>query len=374
MKTRKRKIKNALIISAVLLCVYGAGCTTDTDEYDGAGGAIDSPVSVAVNGDYAYVMNANFDLSGDKRGAIAVIDIPRSLINRNDCIIQRLETSSYIGQMAINAEGTIGYLANRRSSSIMLIDLGDPADPRIIDLEPDQDGDQGIKVGIEPFGVVLSPDEKTLYVTAVGSGDLSIVDLVERRLIKNEQISWGINDIALQPGGSYAYVTNKGIGSVALIDIVENRYVTDFALGSYMHGVGNDTRGVDFTPDGRWAFIAARNPESLLVIDTSKMPDYPEEAVVDLLPTDYKPTAVRVTPDGEEVWVTNYTSNNVYAYDTHTHAALEVITVGDGPYDIAMAPADTDVEGQYWVFVSNFRSHNVSLIDSASKEYIWVIP
>ncbi len=374
MKTKAYKIYSRLILILALAYACLTACSSDTDEYFGAGGAIDSPVSVTINGDYAYVMNANFDLSGDKTGAIAVIDIPRSLINRNDCIINRLETPSYIGQMAMNANGTLGFLANRRGNSVMLIDLEDPADPLIIDLDRDQEGDQGIKVGIEPFGVTLSPDEKTLYVTAVGSGDLSIVDLVERRLIKNEQIGWGINDIGIQPGGSYAYITNKGVGSVALIDVVENRFVTTFALGSYMQGIGSDTRGVDFTPDGQWAFIAARNPESLLVIDTSKLPDYPGEAVVDLLPTDSKPTAVRVTPDGREVWVSNYYSNNVIAYDTRTHAALEVITVGDGPYEIAMAPSGTGVDGHYWVFVANFRSHNISLIDSASKEYIWVIP
>ncbi len=368
--------RHAAVVLAFACVLLVAGCGETPEEFAGEGGIFDSPLGIVVNGDFAYVMNGNFDLSDESDGAITVIDIPRSLVNRKDCIVGRVKTPAYIGKMVLTRDGRTGYIANRAGDTILYVDLADPALPKIVDLDPGRDGDQGVRVGIEPFGLTLSPDERMLYVTNVGSGDLSIVDLAGERLVKNEQMEWGINDIAIQPGATprYAYITNKGLNAVAIFDIITNRFVTAFPVGSMRTGLGSDTRGIDFTPDGKWAFIAARHPESLLVVDTSKVPGQVERAVVDLLPMDLSPTAVKVAPGGEEVWVTNFDSNNVYAIDIRSRSVLDVIPVGGGPYDIAFTEEDPDQPGQYYVLVANFRSHNVSLIDGRTKEYVWVIP
>jgi len=358
------------LAAALLTCA----CGTPPPTFQGQGGIIDSPVGVTINGRYAYIMNANFDLSGKGKGAITVIDIPTSLVNRFDCLVRRIEAPAYLGQMVLSPDRQTGYLANRAGDSILLVDLSDPSWPKIMDLNPDHRGNQGINVGSEPFGLTVSPDGRTLYVANVGSGDLSIVDLVQKKLVKNELLEWGINEVRIQPRSRYAYVTNKGMAAVALIDVRTNRFVTAFALGSQRTGLGIDTRGIDFTPDGKLAFIAARQPNSLLVVDTTKIPSHIDRAVMDILPMDLKPTAVRVMPDGREVWVTNFDSNNVFAIDVRTLSVLEVITVGGGPYDLAITDEDPENPGQYYVFVPNFTSHNVSLIDARTKEYIWAIP
>ncbi len=366
--------KFPLAAVAAIVAAFAAACGSPPAEFSGQGGVFDSPVGVTVNGDYAYIMNANFDLSDEKEGAITVVDIPRSLVNRKDGIVTRVSTPPFIGQMALSADRSTGYLANRRKNSVMVVDLSDPALPKILDLDPDRDGDQGIKVGREPYALTLSPDDETLYVANLGSGDLSIVDVPSRKLVKNEQLQWGINDIRIPPGGRYAYITNRGLQSVVLFDTVTNRINTALETGSRRTGIGVDTRGIDFTPDGRWAFIAARQPEALLVVDTSKLPTHPEDAIVDLLPLDLKPTAVRVTPDGGEVWVSNFSANNIYIFDTRSRAILDVITVGGGPSDIAFTEENPRDPGHYYALVTNFYTHNVSLIDARSKEYIWVIP
>lgn len=363
-----------LALAALLALALTSSCGSPPDEFTGQGGIFDSPVGVVVNGDYGYVMNANFDLSDDKDGAITVLDLPRCLVNRKDCIIGRETTPPFVGKMIMSSDRQIGYLANRRNNSVLLVDLSDPADPRLMDLDETRSGDQGIKVGIEPFAMALSEDDERLYVANLGSGDLSIVDVPGRTLIKNEQVQWGINEVKIPPGGRYAYLTNRGLQSVVLFDTVTNRINTAFALGSRRTGIGIDTRGIDFTPDGRWAFIAARQPESLLVVDTEKLPSNPDDAVVDLLPLDLRPTAVRVTPDGAEVWVTNFASNNIYIFDTQTRAPLSVVTVGSGPSDITFTEENPDDPGHYYALITNFDSHNVSLIDARSKEYIWAIP
>ncbi|MCB1154548.1 hypothetical protein KDL45_12920 [bacterium] len=357
-----------------LIALAAAGCGSAPDEFAGEGGIFDSPVDVVVNGNAAYVMNANFDLSDEKDGAITVVDIPACLINRKECIVRRVETPAFIGEMVINQDGTAGYLANRRGDTVLLVDLSDPWTPEIVDLDPDKDGDQGIKVGVEPFGLSLSPDETTLYVTNVGSGDLSVVDLDTEELVKNELLASGISEVEIQPGSDYAYITNKGRISVTVFDIESNRLVTALPFGSFLTGVGTDTRGIAFSPDGTTGFIASRNPDSLLVIDTTKIPENVDQSVIDLVATGNGPSGVSVTPDGAEVWITNYSSNNVFAYDAETREVLEVVSAGLGPNALAMAaPVEQDPE-HYFILVTNFLSHNVSLLDARAKEYIWAIP
>ncbi|MCZ7584687.1 MAG: YncE family protein [Deltaproteobacteria bacterium] len=367
------RILVALTLGAVM-ALSGTACDEAPADFSGEGGIFDSPVSAVINGDYVYILSANFDLSDEGDGAITIVDIKRSLVNRREGIVNRVSMPAYIGKMVISEDGQTGYLANRAGSSILLVDLSDPVRPELIDLNPDQGGTQGIRVGSEPFGLTLSPDETRLFVANVGSGDLSIVDVPGRQLIKNELLNWGLNDIGIQPGSPYAYITNKGLNAVAIYDITTSRFVTSFPLGGLTTGLGTDTRGIDFTSDGRWAFIAARNPESLLVVDTDKIPAQVDTAVVDILPMDLKPTAVRVAPNDYEVWVTNFDSHNVYAIDIRSRSVLDVVSTGAGPYDLAIADLDPDAPEQYYVFVSNFNSHNVSLIDGRTKEYVWVIP
>ena len=359
-----------MAISQVLLAT---GCDVPPP-FSGDGGILDSPISVAIYGDYAYVTNANFDLSGNKNGWIAVVDIPTSLRNRKQCIINRVIADPYLGEIIITKDGKLAYIANRRRDTILLMDLSDPRFPELIDLDPGQSGLQGIPVGIEPVGMALSPDETTLFVANVGSGDLSMVDTVNRRLIKNEKLGSGINAVAVDPKGEYAYISNKGVNSISLMDIESGKFVTSFSVGDPQGGFGQDTRGIAFSKDGKYAYIAAREPPALMVVDTEKLPHNPERAVIEFIPMDSQPAAVVTSPDGSEIWVTNFNSSNAYVVDAQFHNVIDVVETGVGPYDLAFTPENPRDPGHHFVYITNFFSHSLSLIDGRTKDYIWAIP
>ncbi len=355
------------------MMIFHTGCD-EPPPYEGEGGIIDSPVGIASFGDYVYITNSNFDLSGDKEGWIAVLDVYKSLRNRKEALVNRVFTEPYIGDMVINKAGTLAYIANRQADNVILMDLKDPLYPEIIDLNPDIGGVQGIRVGIAPIGLTLSPDESMLFVANVGSGDLSIIDTINRRLIKNERLGSGINNLAVDPEGEYVYVSNKGINSISMLDIETGKFITSFAVGDPRSGIGQDTRGIAFSKDGAFAYIAAREPPSLMVVDTSKLPHYPERAVLKYIPMDSKPTAVVLSPDGSEIWVANYNSSNVYVVDGEYHNIIDVVDVGIGPYDITFSNEIPQGSGHYYAYVCNFFSHNITLVDAITKETVWAIP
>lgn len=67
------------------------------------------------------------------------------------------------------------------------------------------------------------------------------------------------------------------------------------------------------------------------------------------------PMGLAVTPDGSRVLVTNYSDDTVSVLDARGTETLATISVGDGPYDIAIA-------GGY-AFVSNERGGSISVIN-----------
>lgn len=374
-----KRLESHFIIRFFLLCAIFAmvlgGCE-ELPPYDGEGGILDSPIYAEVYDKYVYVTNANFDLSGDQEGWLALIDIAESLRNRKTCIVNRVYTDPYLGDFVIDKNRGIGYLASREKNKITLVDLSDPGYPEIMDLNKDLDGIQGIPVGIEPLGLALSEDGSLLLVANAGSGDISFVDTNERRLIKNERLSSGINAVTLDPSERYAYVTNNKFNSVSVVEIESGKFQASFAVGDVRADIAQDTRGIAFSEDGQYAFVAAHEPPSLMVVDTEKIPYYPEEAVIEFIPMDTDPTGVKLSPDGTEIWVSNYYSSSIFIVDAEYHIVTDVLDAGLGPYDIEFAPSPIIDEdpGHYFAYVVNFLSHNVFLYDVPSKEVIWAIP
>ena len=76
------------------------------------------------------------------------------------------------------------------------------------------------------------------------------------------------------------------------------------------------------------------------------------------------PIAVAVSPDGTKVYVTNYESNNVSVIDTATNTVISTVDVGARPGGIAVSPDGTKV------YVTNEFSSNVSVIDTATNAVI----
>jgi YVTN family beta-propeller protein len=59
-----------------------------------------------------------------------------------------------------------------------------------------------VALGRHPYGIAAGPDDRTVYVTNEGSGDVSVVDLVNRRVtatILVDAISGLPREIAVQP-------------------------------------------------------------------------------------------------------------------------------------------------------------------------------
>jgi DNA-binding beta-propeller fold protein YncE len=240
-------------------------------------------------------------------------------------------------------------------------------------MDPGEYGTQGIDVARQPYGLALSPDRRYLWTPCAASGHVSIVDLATDRLAKNISLVNGVSEVAFDPAGRFAYVTNRKFDMISLLDAASGNFLLSFGQGDAIDLTGYDYREMAFTPDGRYLFVAAREPSGLLKIDTSLLPGYPNLAIERVLPMDTGPMSVTVTPDGKEAWVGTYDAHMVIALDVETGASLGSMKSGNGTTDIEIF-ARPERPDYYYALSVNFASHNLTLFDAMTKEVIWNLP
>ena len=366
----KSALATALLLFAAAL--VAAGCAATATPSLEEGGILDNPIGVAEYNGYLFVTNANFDLSGAGDGFLAIIDEEKAVRNPGaSAVVQRKVLHPYVADLAIDQNTGIAYIADRNLDQIALVDVSNPLAPRDVVVNPAYPDVHGIAVGQEPYSVTLSDDGQTLYSANMVSGDISVVDLAQRINARNIQLSSGAIHIALQPNAPYAYVTNRRFNSVSVVDLERNAFVVSFVAGFKNPGLGNDTRGVAFSTDGSRAYIAVRAPAALMVVDTTKLPQNPDQAVVKYIQLLKEPTGVALSPAGDEIWVTNYGSAQVSVISTQYEEQTDAVPVGLGPTSLAfIGPLDGDAPDQYYVFVTDFLAHSLAVVDGKAKALI----
>ena len=89
-----------------------------------------------------------------------------------------------------------------------------------------------IAVGSGPFGVAITPDGKTAYVTNDLSGSVTPIDTATNTPGTAIAVGSAPFGVAITPDGKTAYVANLSSGSVTPIDTATNTPGTPIAVGS----------------------------------------------------------------------------------------------------------------------------------------------
>ena len=116
--------------------------------------------------------------------------------------------------------------------------------------------------------------------------------------------------------------------------------------------------GIAVSPNGEFVYVSNYSEGTVSVIKTS------DNTVMDTIPVGKGPIGVSVTPDGAFVYVNNYSSNTVSVIDTSDNSVIQSIQVGNYPFGISMTP-----DGDY-AYVTNYGSDTVSVIDTLENTVI----
>jgi YVTN family beta-propeller protein len=247
-------------------------------------------------------------------------------------------------------------------------------------------------VGREPEGVVVSPDNRTIYVADQGAKEVFFIDPGNKK-IASVAVPNTPRFLALSADGSRLYVSmfenDFSANAMAVIDTAKRSLIRSVKTGPrpFEPGVAPDGRvwlpihngarveiydggtldrvsqisvppnphWVDFSPDGTRAFTSDHESSRLSVIDAKT------QKVLSNISVGRSPHSVAVTPDGKTVVVTNYDVNTVETYDTTTLKLVKRYSVGKLPQAVLVSP-----DGVH-AYVVNEGSDTVSVLDLAEK-------
>jgi len=104
------------------------------------------------------------------------------------------------------------FVSNAAQDSITIINARTEKIEKTLRLEPSESV-RGLR-GVLPFGMALSPDEKTLYVACAGINAVAVIDARNDKVLGYFPAAWFPARIAARPDGKALYVLNaKGFGS-----------------------------------------------------------------------------------------------------------------------------------------------------------------
>ncbi len=185
------------------------------------------------------------------------------------------------------------YGEQQPGSTLTLFDVPSAKKLKTIDLSPHR----------RPHGIAWMGEEARVAVTSETSKALLIVDLDSGKVdavIATAQE--GSHMVALGPKLELAFTANVGSGTLTILDLVAEK-----SLGNVKSGAGCE--GVDVTPDGAFVWTANRAADTVCVIDVAS------HAVVATLPCASFPIRAKVTPDGRFALVSCAKSGDVALFD-----------------------------------------------------------
>ncbi|MGC1954157.1 MAG: beta-propeller fold lactonase family protein [Gammaproteobacteria bacterium] len=217
-----------------------------------------------------------------------------------------------------------------------------------------------VPLGKEPNQVEVSADGRYVFVTLHGQDALAVVDVRRREVVDSVPVGRHPHIALRSPDGNTIYVTSEGDMKLVAIDATTGKPQFEVPLFGW-------PRVLAVSADGRTGYQTMRWLNGILVIDfeAQRVVDRIAFAMPTFAPEGKDAHGPALTPDGEKLWLTTQTSNDVAVIRTEDRRLLRRIPVGQDPNWIGLTP-----DGQLAV-VSNTASNDVSVIDTA-RDTAWL--
>ena len=180
-----------------------------------------------------------------------------------------------------------------------------------------------IPTGKHPNHFAFSRDGRFMYVSNEYSHQLSVIDLVERKLAAQIRTGRRPVDVALAPDGKTLFVANYGDGTVTVYDTQSLSEINNIPTGAGAHGMA-------MAIDGKTLFVSNRDASTVSVIDAAS------QRVMRTFQVPQGPDMLEVTPNGRELWVTGRYGAYVYVVDLRRGKVSHRIKSGHSPHGIVL--------------------------------------
>lgn len=259
----------------------------------------DEPIQVLLSGGKLFVSNLS---SND----ISIIETATFQV------LARIETAVQPLDMALSPDGQTLYATNSGAGTLTIIDI-ESSQARTIWLAG---------VGSGPYGIAATDDK--IFTTDIANSQVLVVS-AQGRIARRINVPIQPRSLALSPDGKTLYVTSLGTGLLTLIDTDAETVSHSFELEV------SGTFAVVPSPDGRKIYLTAHDDDALVVVDATS------GALLKKLDIGRNPRAISFSPDGAQAYVTNAFSNEIHIVDTKRDIVVGRYSAGQNPRGIALA-------------------------------------
>lgn len=195
---------------------------------------------------------------------------------------------------------------------------------------------------------VTTSDGGTLYISLPEAGQVAIADLGSFRVTDRIDAGDVPVRVVLQPGDGQLWVGNDSQSlndsGVTIIDTASKEILARLSLGAGHHEI-------DFTPDGKFAFVTSEAADEVTLIDTKSLKK------IETSTTSRLPVAVKVSADGARVFVVNGGEGTMDIFAMPGLAFVSTIALDEGITGMQTSP-----DGR-WALVMNPNQNKVYIID-----------
>jgi len=180
--------------------------------------------------------------------------------------------------------------------------------------------------GVRPHCPLIGPKDGLLYVSTELLQSITVIDPKTLKVVGS--VPTGQNEshmFTISHDGKRAYTANVGPGTVSVLDLVNRKVITIIPISP-------QTQRISMSVDGKWVFTSDQTKPRLAVIDTKTNK---VEKWVELPDTGYGTAA---TPDGKFLVVAVPKANKVAIVDLHTWKVVKTIEVPKAPQESLVRP------------------------------------
>lgn len=192
---------------------------------------------------------------------------------------------------------------------------------------------------------VLSPDDKTLFVSNFRRSSVLFVDTETLRVTREVKTGANPKVVAITPDGRSLFSANWSARSVTRIDVASGAAVQTLEVGRMPRGMAISSKGA--------LFVANFYGDS---IDVFEAPAYDKRRRLAVCKC---PRHLALSPDDKILYVSCLHASELHALDPQTGAVLHKVTLGRAPKTVAVSR-----DGR-WVWSADYgTTRSVSVVDT----------
>lgn len=282
-------------------------------------------------------------------------------------VTQILRVGEAPHEAATNPEGSLiaisNYGAREPGSTITVVDMRRMRVSKTISLGEYK----------RPHGLFWL-DKDRLLVTCEINEAILVLNVVSEKIEKVYRTGQRVTHMVVAtPDRRYAFAANIGSGSVSVMDLMEGKPVKVVPTGA-------GAKGIDVSPNGREVWVANRGANTISVIDTRSL-----KVVKDIECKSF-PIRVKFTPDGHHVLVTNARSGDLAIFNAENKREVRRIALhteikppegrifgtqfGSSTVPIGVLPHP---KGS-WAYVALSNADSVAVVDYLRGKVIALLP